>query len=101
MVGVLPPPYLEQGVSGDRAHDTVPVRASTSSSAVAQSSSNLPTCALVPRNGSRVGIRTKESRPTSKITESQEAAAIESVYFSNARPRKYARVSSGGVVTAS
>src|SRR5699024_4676056 len=100
-VGVLPPPYLEPGFSGDRVHDTVPVKAATSSSAVSQESNSCPTCAFVPRSGSRVGIRTNDSRPTSNITESQEAAAIAFEYFSSARPRKYALVSSGGVVIAS
>ena len=77
------------------------VRAATSSAAVLQRSSRPPTCALVPRRGSSVGTRWSESRPgTSKITESQDAAATESAYCRRQRPRKYALVSSGGLSIA-
>ena len=40
-----------------------PVSAATSSSAVSQRSSSSPTCARVPRSGSRVGTRCSDSRP--------------------------------------
>ena len=43
--------------------------------AVGHRSSRSPTWALLPRSGSSIGTRTSESRPTSKITESQLAAA--------------------------
>src|SRR5882757_1094642 len=53
-----------------------PVMVRTRSLAVSHWSSKAPTCALVPRKGSSVGIRCKDSLPgRSKITESQEAAA--------------------------
>ena len=61
----------------------------TSSSAVSHSSSRAPTCALLPRSGSMVGTRWSDSRPgRSKITESHDAAATLSAYFSRHRPRK-------------
>src|SRR5258707_4224771 len=70
----------------------LPVRAVTSSAAVAQRSRSSPTWAFVPRSGSRVGTRCRDSRPgMSKITESHEAAATESGYCCRQRPRKYAR----------
>jgi hypothetical protein len=51
--------------------------AATRSPAVAQRSSRSPTWARVPRSGSSIGTRTSDSRPTSKITESQDAAATD------------------------
>src|SRR6476620_2228304 len=48
-----------------------------------------PTLARVPRSGSSIGTRCSEAWPgTSKITESHEAAAIWSGYFSRHLPRK-------------
>src|SRR6476659_9561420 len=64
------------------------VSASTSSVASSAASNNAPTWALVPRVGSMVGILTSESRPMSKITESQDAAANRSAYLATHRPRK-------------
>src|SRR4051812_20990235 len=55
--------------------DQPPVIVSTSSWAVAEASNSAPTCSRVPRSGSIVGMRTRFSRPRSKTTESQEAAA--------------------------
>jgi uncharacterized protein (TIGR03083 family) len=52
-----------------------PVMVSTSSTAVEVESNSVPTCSRVPRSGSMVGMRTKLSRPTSKTTESHDAAA--------------------------
>src|SRR5680860_252442 len=65
------------------------VRAANKASAVSQRSSSSPTCDLLPRNGSIVGTRCSDSWPgRSKITESQDAAAIWSAYFSRHLPRK-------------
>ena len=48
-----------------------------------------PTCPRLPRSGSMVGTRCSDSRPgRSKITESHDAAATLSPYFSRQRPRK-------------
>src|SRR5260370_21975946 len=66
-----------------------PLSAATSSVAVRQRSSRPPTCARVPRSGSRVGTRCRDSWPgTSKITESHAAAATASGYCRRHRPRK-------------
>src|SRR5260370_24671093 len=66
-----------------------PVRAAPSSAAVRQRSSSSPTCALVPRSGSKVGTRCSDSRPgMSKMTGSQGAAATDSGYGREQRPRK-------------
>ncbi len=86
----------EERAGSPHARKTVPpddnccwVRAATSSAAVLQRSRRPPTWALVPRRGSSVGTRWSESRPgTSKITESQDAAATESAYCRRQRPRK-------------
>src|SRR5215211_5093313 len=65
----------QRGRSAPNPTDQPRVSASTSSCAVCEVSSSSPTCARVPRNGSRVGMRTSDSRPRSKITESHDAAA--------------------------
>src|SRR5699024_4618388 len=65
------------------------VRTDTRSAAVGEEFSRSPTCSLVPRKGSSVGTRCRESWPgRSKMTESQEAAATASAYLSKQRPRK-------------
>ncbi len=51
------------------------------SPAVSALSSNSSTCSLVPLSGSRVGTRWSASAPLSKMSESQDAAAIESMYL--------------------
>ncbi len=48
-----------------------------SACAVGLLSSSSATCAFVPRSGSSIGTRTSDSRPTSKITESHDAAATD------------------------
>src|SRR5699024_5560357 len=64
------------------------VRTDTRSAAVGEEFSRSPTCSLVPRKGSSVGTRCRESWPgRSKMTESQEAAATASAYLSKQRPR--------------
>jgi len=58
-------------------------------------------CARVPRRGSGMGTRrSMGSVGTSKITQSQFAAATWPVYRRTLSPRKKARVSSGGDVIA-
>src|SRR6202022_4131371 len=82
-------------------NDPQVVSCSTSSAALSTESSRAPTCALLPRSGSSVGIRTSESPPRSKITESQLAPADSPPNRRRHSPRKYARVSVGGLSTAS
>jgi hypothetical protein len=54
----------------------------------------------VPRVGSSIGTRWSVSRPMSKMIASQPAAAICEAYLARQRPRKNARVSSGGSLVA-
>src|SRR5690606_10684407 len=54
-----------------------PERASSRSLADGQRSNSSPTWCRVPRSGSIIGTRTSDSRPTSKITESQLARSEE------------------------
>jgi hypothetical protein len=65
-----------------------PASASTSSVASEQRSSSAPTCARVPRSGSSVGTRCSDSRPTSKMTLSHDAAATCDGNWARQRPRK-------------
>src|SRR5262249_4795830 len=63
-------------------HRTYPeVIASSRSFALGHLSNSAPTCFLVPRSGSIIGTRTSDSRPTSKMTESQLAATTSAGYF--------------------
>ena len=61
--------------AGDLTAQRGPTSASMSDCAVGLASSSSATWLLVPRSGSSIGTRTSDSRPTSKITESQDAAA--------------------------
>src|SRR5207244_2161772 len=72
----------------------------TNSSASSAWAGTPSTWVLVPRRGWRMGRRCKASWPVSTMSESHDAAAIASGYFPMHRPRKYARVSSGGSMMA-
>ena len=63
------------------------------------SSINLPTSSAVPRRGSIMGTRRSGSRPTSNTSESQLAATISSGHLARQRPRKYARVDGGRLLS--
>ena len=56
------------------------VIASSRSLALGHRSNSAPTCCRVPRSGSIIGTRTSDSRPTSKMTESQLAATTSAAY---------------------
>src|SRR5919197_5196945 len=77
-----------------------PWRLRIRSSAVGLPSRIAAVCIAVPLVGSSIGTRCRVSRPMSKMIASQPAAAICGAYLARQRPRKYARVSSGGSVTA-
>src|SRR5690606_18880 len=70
------------------------------SEASATSSSIGPTRSRLPRSGSSIGTRRRCGSPRSKTRESQLAATRLSGNWVTHLPRKYARVSSGGWVSA-